>query len=72
MKYRIDRQPWPIGGILIEPGTVIDTASNDQWSQIARGKVPPPNAVALDQETFDALRKAYPYHQLFAGPGVRR
>jgi septal ring factor EnvC (AmiA/AmiB activator) len=50
---------------------VIDThEGTDDWSKLARGRVPPPTAYALDQEAYDTLRTTYPSHQIFGGPGV--
>jgi hypothetical protein len=69
MKFQIQREPWVIGAILIPP-TTIDTSASDDWSRLAKGRVPPPNAYALDQETYDLLRTVYPTHQIHAGPGV--
>jgi hypothetical protein len=71
MKFRVERQGWVIGQFVIPPTTLIDThEGTDDWSKLARGHVPPPNAYALDQEAYDALRTNYPSHQIFGGPGV--
>jgi hypothetical protein len=73
MKYQIQGTAWPVGDVLIPTGVVIDAREGtDHASLIARGKVPPPSSLALDQEAYDVLRKTYPFHQIFAASGVRR
>jgi hypothetical protein len=66
MKYQIT-QPWPVRDRLLEVGTVIDTISGtNDASRLVREQraVPPPNCVALNGPTFDALLKIYPAHQV--------
>jgi hypothetical protein len=73
MRFRIEREGWVVGQYLIPAGTVIDDRVNDQWTQIAKGHVPPLNAVALDQEAFDLMKRAYQWgglDQVRVGPGV--
>jgi hypothetical protein len=55
MKFRIVR-PWPVAGRVIENGTVVDLAT-DTW---AKGKIPPVDAVALDDEALRVMTRAYP------------
>jgi hypothetical protein len=55
MKFRV-AQPWPVAARVIENGTIVDVAK-DAWAQ---GKIPPSDAVALDQEAFDLMTNAYP------------
>jgi hypothetical protein len=55
VKYRIVR-PWPVAGRVIENGTVVDLAT-DTW---AKGKIPPDDAIALDDECFRVMSRAYP------------
>jgi hypothetical protein len=59
MKYTIGQTGFVIGQYLLEPGTVIDSSSNDFWSVLARGRPPPPNSVALDEEAYATMLKAY-------------
>jgi hypothetical protein len=70
MKFQIQREPWIIGQHLIPPTTIINSSASDDFSRLAKGRVPPPNAAALDQETYNLLRTQYPTHQIHAGPGV--
>jgi hypothetical protein len=75
MHFRIERQPWIIGQWTVPPGTEINSAKPDQWTEIVRGKVPPLNAVALDQECFDLMWAAYQWggrDQIHVGRGVRK
>ena len=55
-RYRIQRQ-WPVQGVMVEGGTVVDDASPTY--QFLRGVIPPPDCQPLDQETYDWLVAAY-------------
>ena len=57
MKFQICGQGWPLdGGALLAPaGTIIDSASEDHFSQAAIGKTIPLNATPLDAEATAAL-----------------
>jgi hypothetical protein len=70
MRYRLN-SAWPLfGGTWVVPaGTVIDSASNDQWSVRARGQTIPINAVCLDQESWEAQLAAYPDQKHLLGGG---
>ncbi len=72
MKYQLINSGWPIGQWLIPTGAIIDASANDQWSQLARGRGIPPNAVALDQEAADLMFRIYPRERVLTGPGVHR
>ena len=60
MLYQITRHGWPIAAHLIPVGTVINSNSTDQWSALARGHPPPLNAMPLDWETWQELKRLYP------------
>jgi hypothetical protein len=72
MRYLILDQGLPVGQWLIPAGTIIDAAATDMWSTLMLGRVPPPNAQALDQAAYDAMRLAYDYFRIRSGPGVVR
>jgi hypothetical protein len=72
MKFQLMRHGWPVGQWFIPEGTIIDASSNDEWSRLARGRTPPSNAIALDQEAADAMLRRYPKEQMHVGPGVIR
>jgi hypothetical protein len=73
MKYQIGGQGWPVDQWLIPTGTVIDDASEDQWSTLVRqrGLKPPINATALDTEAWQAQLAAYPEHRHLLGSGPK-
>jgi hypothetical protein len=54
MRYRLN-SAWPVSGVVIPGGTVIDTAA----TPFLVGVVPPPDAMPLDQEARDMLVQAY-------------
>jgi hypothetical protein len=58
MRYKIHRQ-WPVAGVVLEAGTVIDT------SQQFDGIVPPHDCTPLDQTTRDWLISVYPPYEGF-------
>ena len=63
LRFRITSD-WPVSlpqlPRLVPAGTVIDT-SVPEWRHI---HVPPPNAQALDQQTYDVMRASYLPQQL--------
>ena len=72
MRYQITQHGFPVGDKLIPVGTVIDSKANDDWSRLAKGRAPPINALALDQEAWDAIQAAHPYQQHLIPRPVRR
>jgi hypothetical protein len=72
MRFQLQRHGWPVGQYLIPEGTIIDAKSDGAWTNMARGRAPPPNAIALDDEAADLMFKRYPKHLVHTGPGVRR
>jgi hypothetical protein len=61
MKFQLCNHGWPIGQYLVPVGTVISipAKAGDDWSAMAVGRVPPPNAQPLDREAYYALVRAY-------------
>ena len=65
MRYQITTG-FPIGDWFIESGTIVDASTppelrsrEETW---ALGHGPPKDSVALDQEAFDVMTKAYGGH----------
>ena len=62
MKFRLSG-PWPVGGVLIPPATVIDTEGKDDFSRhvVRAGAkvVPPVDAFPLDGEAKRVMDSAY-------------
>ena len=58
MRYRLST---PFEGA--PAGTIIDSASDDQWSIRARELTIPIDAIPLDAEAHEALLKTYPDHR---------
>jgi hypothetical protein len=73
MLYQL-RGDFPVGQYLIPVGTVINSASTDQWSVLARGHAPPLNCMPLDWGTWQELKRLYPdlIHQIVTPPGKER
>ena len=76
MKYQLSGCGWPVGQFLIPVGTIIDLTKppeqmND-WEKLALGKLPPLNALALDDDCANAMEQGYPGHLylLHKAPGV--
>jgi hypothetical protein len=67
--------PWPVqgGAMLIPAGTILD---RDDWkfNGVALTWPPPMNAVAMDQDAYDALLKHYEYFRILTRPdaGINR
>lgn len=75
MRFQLTMHGWPIGDRLIPVGTIIDSRDNDDWSVLARGRMPPLNSMALDQEAYEVMSTHYRQHQhhlILTGPNVRR
>jgi hypothetical protein len=64
-RYRIQHQ-WPVAGIVIEGGTVIDTSEPHQG--FLSGAVPPPDSLPLDEDTRKWLVFAYREHGVEIAP----
>jgi hypothetical protein len=62
MKYQIAGAGWAVGQHLIPAGTVIDSASNDDWSRLVKGRTPPLPSTPLDDEAYAAMQRAYTPH----------
>jgi hypothetical protein len=54
MRYRTN-QAWPVGAMLLSPGTIID----DTQSDFLRGVIPPPTVTPLDAATREWLVSIY-------------
>jgi hypothetical protein len=68
MIYQLASHGWPLNGgaTLVPAGTIIDT-SQVEWSQLA-DVTPPPNAVPLDQATYNWMRKFYEASAIMTPP----
>jgi hypothetical protein len=68
MIYQLAAHGWPLNGgaTLLPAGTIIDT-SQPEWSQLAN-VVAPPNAVPLDQATYNWMRKFYEASTILTAP----
>jgi hypothetical protein len=60
MRFRVTGQGWRLGDTLVPTNTVIDFAKRDQWSQRAKGKPVPFDAVPLDEEALQEQLRLYP------------
>jgi len=65
VRYQVSGGGWPIGSWLIPAGTIIDLPEGraehelTEWERIARGRLPPRDAIALTEETYQAMRAGY-------------
>jgi hypothetical protein len=64
MKYQISGGGWPIGGWLIPAGTIIDSDGKaehqlSEWERLAKGRLRPRDAIALDGEAYPLMVKQY-------------
>jgi hypothetical protein len=64
MKYQISGGGWPIGQWLVPAGTIIDLDGKadhqlTEWERLAQGRVPPRDAIALDDETYALMVNAH-------------
>jgi hypothetical protein len=48
---------------------VIDFAKRDRWSELAKGKTIPLNAIPLDKEAHEAQVREYPDHRYLLSGG---
>jgi hypothetical protein len=71
MRFRLTAG-WRLDGDALAPvGTVIDASAKDRWSQRAKGKPIPIDAVPLDQEAWETQLRLYGDHKhLFRGGWV--
>jgi hypothetical protein len=74
LKYQLTTG-FSVGQFLLPPGQIIDT-SQQAWGYLA-GLNPPPDAVALDQITYDTMTSAhgvngisYPYWMVRYASGI--
>jgi hypothetical protein len=72
MKYQITDYDWSVQDhmVPIPVGTIIDTDEPD-WAWL-RDHPPPINAIAMDQEAYDVLRRRYPYWYISSTPEISR
>jgi hypothetical protein len=74
LRYKVGPQGWNApGGHWLDRGTVVDTSV---WLEFA-GVPPPPDAVPLDQQTYDFMTSnggvaglGYPYERVAVGLGI--
>jgi hypothetical protein len=73
MKYQL-LGAWPINQFCIPAGTIIDLNGTDQWSQLAKNRPPPLNAMPLDRYTWEWMKKLHrgETHQIVIPPGKER
>jgi hypothetical protein len=73
MKFAVAGAGWPVGATLIPASTVVDT-SLAQWAFLLSwplaGKPPPPDAIALDQPTYNQMVAFHGSHRVLYGPGI--
>ena len=62
MKFKI-QEGWRLGGLICPPGTIISSDGKDRWSQRAKGKPVPFDAVPLDQEAWETQLRLCPEHK---------
>jgi len=72
-RFQLCQHAWPIegGAKLVPVGTMLDR-DDWQWNGSPLPWPPPVNAMALDQEAYDALLRHYLYWQVVSVDGVRR
>jgi hypothetical protein len=67
VRYQISGGGWPIGAVLIPGATIIDLPEGKaehemtEWERIAKGRLPPRDAISLDEETYAAMQAAYEF-----------
>jgi hypothetical protein len=54
---------WRLGDALVPADTIIDLAKSDRWSQRAKGKPIPLDAVPLDEQAWQEQLRLYPEHK---------
>jgi hypothetical protein len=68
MKYLVGGGGWPIGGVLIPAGTLIDLPDDkpeyllSPWERLAMGRVPARDCVPLDKETLALMVEKFEKH----------
>jgi hypothetical protein len=74
LRYAVGKGGWAAGGYWLDPGTVVDTSQGRWFEDIWRQ--PPPDAVPLDQFTYDyfvsrgMIGMSYPYERVAVVAGV--
>ena len=74
LRYAVGRGGWAAGGYWLDAGTVVDTGQGRWFEDIWRQ--PPPDAVPLDQFTYDyftstgMIGMSYPYEKVAVFPDV--
>jgi hypothetical protein len=69
--YQLDTNGWPVTGQHHVPGgSRIDTGATE-WRWLA-DRVPPMNAMALNQNCYDVMAAKYPSNWILSGPDVIR
>jgi hypothetical protein len=73
MKFQL-MGAWPVGDKLIPAGSIVDTTTVE-WAwlldrALADGKVPPVNAQAWDQTTYNKMVAYYGAHRVHFASGV--
>ena len=63
MRFRITGAGWRLGDTLVPADTIIDASAKDRWSQRAKGKAIPIDAVPLDQEAWETQLRLYGEHR---------
>jgi hypothetical protein len=61
---------WSVGQRYLDQGVRIDTGA-PEWRWLA-DRVPPMNAMALNQNAYDVMAAKYPSNWILSGPGVVR
>jgi hypothetical protein len=72
--FAVGQGGWPIADKLIPAGSIVDT-STVEWAwlldrALADGRVPPVNAQALDQATYNKMVAVYSASRVHYGPGI--
>jgi hypothetical protein len=73
VRYQLSSN-WPVGQYVIPATSFIDAAvPMSMWSRIAGNTIPPPNAMPLDQNTYNIMRQVYLDRNIpVVGPGIVR
>jgi hypothetical protein len=64
MKYRLSHA-WPVGGVVIPGGVIIDDDEQSGWASVVKGAIPPPDVTPLTEATrawLVAVYSAMPDH----------
>jgi hypothetical protein len=74
LRYAVGRGGWAAGGYWLDPGVIVDTSDGRWFEDIWRQ--PPPDAVPLNQVTYDyfvsrgMIGMGYRYEVVAVFPGV--